>query len=480
MGIRFSAMSLKHYLFILIGVFVLLLAGVQVAFINYVQQQLQSEIEDKSIALSEQAVRMVVDARRSHSQTTNNHDHSGLQVHVRKTPGVKVELGEGYRFKTGDETRTITVSRSVSDPAPQPLVDQEIDFLSAATLPEVHQINISRFGDAYTFAVGYTRENNSLQNIVEFNREDSALNRYFAWLLTATAGLAAIGLLLAYWLAKHISHPLHSLSKGFANVEAGKLGSQVKSEGIREVQNTLNQFNHMSNRLAELNEMEKRYARQSQLAELGEVARGLAHTLRNPLNTIGLAVEQLAQPSLDEAKQIALAQQIRHKIQRLDNTIKALLNLTASGVERTQPVDLVDIVQDVIMELSMHATVPVAFSAAQSVSLKGAHSELRMLVHTLISNAVEASAAGQSVAVFLEQQQALVTLRVIDQGTGISNTVADKLFGPHVTSKPEGAGMGLYIAQRLCQSYYHGQITLTNNDEHGCTAKLTLKDADHE
>ena len=58
---------------------------------------------------------------------------------------------------------------------------------------------------------------------------------------------------------------------------------------------------------------------------------------------------------------------------------------------------------------------------------------------------------------------------------GISEQVRNKLFQPHVSSKPEGAGMGLYIARRLCRSYYRGDLTLEDNTPKGCVAQVIVE-----
>ena len=69
---------------------------------------------------------------------------------------------------------------------------------------------------------------------------------------------------------------------------------------------------------------------------------------------------------------------------------------------------------------------------------------------------------------------------MLDQGKGIDPQIKSQLFKPHITNKPEGAGMGLYIAKRISNLHYHGDISLTDNSPQGCIATLTLSSATTE
>ena len=254
--------------------------------------------------------------------------------------------------------------------------------------------------------MGFDQPKSVHQQIVSFNQQDSALSNYFNWLTSGTIALFAVGVMFAYWLARHISRPLKSLSDGFNRLEDGELGTQVSPQGIREVRVTLDKFNHMSERLAHLNQLEKQFQQQQQLAELGEVSRGLAHTLRNPINTIGLAVEQMSLDTTSDEQRNVLSHQIRQKINHLDGTIKALLSLTASGVNRDQNIDINTVIEDIIMELSMSGNAtPVHFSPREPLMIKGAHSEIRAMLHSLLTNAVEASTADSPVNVSITAEQ---------------------------------------------------------------------------
>ncbi|MFT4940691.1 MAG: signal transduction histidine kinase [Paraglaciecola sp.] len=468
-----STMSLKRYLFLLIALFVIVLAGGQLLFINYIQQQISTEVADKSRMLSKQALNLLVDSiahddpqfvvqQRSSSQPS---EKIAVVVNIFDTPNRVVDLGDGYQFVSGDRSQTIEVKAAPVKPVVEFRKDLE---------GRLQNFDFGRVSGSQSFSIVNRVEDATAAHIIQFSKNESAIQQYFNWLIGGTVILTILGLLLAYWLARHIGEPLGRLSEGFTDLQEGKLGSQIRPTGIQEIRETLLSFNQMSRRLAELNQFEKRFQQQQQMAELGEVARGLAHTLRNPLNTLGLAVEQISQTDMPQEERVHLAQQVRQKINHLDDTIKALLSLTTSGLRRDQRIDVNQLINDVLLEVSMTGKHNIKFSPVQNIHLTGAEVELRTMIHTLVVNAIEASPPGQVIAVFASQQAQQTFITVVDQGKGIDDAIRAELFKPHITSKPEGAGMGLYIAKRICQSYYQGDIELTDNQPQGCVASLTL------
>lgn len=461
-----TAMSLKRYLFLLVALFVVLMAAIQLSFINYVQQQVSAEVEEKSRALSKQAVELLVESTLPDlRQQAPSKSPQGISIRIESTPNKMIKLEDGYQFITGEQTKTITTSSSQE---PENVIIKE-DLRGG-----LQQLSISRLKNNDAFSVDIDSNRHFHRQIVQFDKQDSAVQRYFNWLTLATLIVSVIGLILAYLLARHISLPLAHLSKGFKQLEEGELGSLVAVGGIKEVRETLLSFNHMSVRLAELNNLEKQFTQQQQMAELGEVARGLAHTLRNPINTIGLAIEQMSQQQMTDQQRSELAIQARQKIIHLDNTIKSLLTLTTAGVDRTKTVDVNQVIEDIIMELSMVGTNQINFSASQRCEVQGAESEIRSMIHTLLVNAIEASPDSEPVSVFIDTKDNRAKVTIIDQGTGIDESIRKQLFKPHVSTKAEGAGMGLYIAQRICQSHYQGDLILKSNSPQGCIAELAL------
>lgn len=299
------------------------------------------------------------------------------------------------------------------------------------------------------------------------------LASYFKTLLAALVISALVLLALMLLLSRKLLAPLNLLVDGFHQLASGRTGVTVPTkQPLTEYKFVLEQFNQASQRLAAWQERHDELARQQQLVELGEVSRGLVHALRNPLHTMTLALEQM---HADPHSVTQLQPMLEQKIQHINRTLTALLTLSSSQINRQQLVPLDALLQDLALEFSHHQLV---LPAPTDIQLQGAETELRTMLHVLIANAVEASPALGTVSIQIDTSTPQLNILVRDQGGGLATSVRDRLFEPHVSSKAEGAGMGLYLCQRLAQLYYQGDVQLwehsCGDNCRGCIACLSL------
>jgi signal transduction histidine kinase len=470
-------MSLQRYLFLLIAVFILLIAGVQFFLIEQVRAQVNQEISTKSSTISKVAIDGINE--RLHENLSRFRAKQRLLIKIEDTPNKQVQINPDLSMTTGDKTRTITVSREAAL-VPLGLVE----FMQVSNQNNDNTaISVRGMQSNYQVESNFIDSKNNFQKIVSFDPKSSSVDQYFDRLVWLLLLVSLVGLTFAYWLASHISKPLSQLSRGFTFLEQGDFDSQIQPQGIKEIRDTLIKFNQTSKRLSQLQVLEKKFQQQQQMAELGELARGLAHTLRNPLNTIGLGISQLQQPNLAIEEQQQIAQHIQDKIQHLDNTIKTLLHLANNQVIRDKSVNLVPVVSDILLEISITKHAAIDFQQKSAVCLICSEAEIRAMFHALISNAIEANnkvlegKSKRAIKLNLEQQEDGVLLTVEDEGSGISPQIVPDLFKPHISTKAEGAGMGLFIVKRISHLYYRGKIVLTNIEPKGCCAQLWLYNA---
>lgn len=289
-----------------------------------------------------------------------------------------------------------------------------------------------------------------------------------------------IGLLATWLLSNRISQPLRRLSAAHHRVAEGELGYQLPPEGPRELKQTMTDFNQMSEQLSQWQQLLQRQQQLEQLAELGEISRGMAHALRSPLHVISLSIEALLDVDDREQKQ-QLQQQITQQITIIDRHIQQLLSLR----QDTSPSSLIDfneLLDDLELELSSRPPHPHIKRdvANNAVSFNGHAIELRNMLHTLLTNAIEVSPEQGTIHITIEQRDGYHFITITDQGPGLSASIKEHLFEPHISSKAEGAGMGLYIARRQAQLHYDGDIWLQDQASGGCIATLKLKDNDDE
>lgn len=318
------------------------------------------------------------------------------------------------------------------------------------------------------------------------------IDRLSQRLLLGSAAFLALGLLAAALVAHRVSAPLRRLSAVAEQVGQGALGTQVETtRADPDVGRAIAAFNRMSDRLATLDRAHRELAASQHLGEIGDIARGLAHTLRNPLNALGLALEEIAVraqrgDSADEGTDRLVAG-ARRQIRRADHSIRSFLALASHGGE-VEPVDLAELARDVALEAIQDAgrKVLVDVDAPQPAPVSAIAPEVRAVMQALVVNAVEASPDDETVHVTVRAAEAAVpgtvergtleqvTLTVADRGPGLPESVRERLFTPHQTTKAHGSGMGLFLAHRLATTRYDGSLRLDQREGGGTVAVLTV------
>ena len=312
-------------------------------------------------------------------------------------------------------------------------------------------------------------------------RVDSALDRFSRQLGLGLLLLFGFGLLLSIWIAQRIARPLRALASTAQAVGGGALGTQAREQGAPEVRQTIAAFNRMSAQLQQLDAEAASLRADRELAELGEIGRGLAHSLRNPLHALGLSLEALAARPEDPARAQALAQAGREQLQRVDQALRGFLALSAGAGVAPHATSLREVIDDVMLEAAQRAAGRVAFRReGGDVALVAVPAELRVMLHALVVNALDASPDGGSVVVALVPDSAGhgVVIEVSDEGDGVPESIRARLFQPHVSGKPHGAGMGLYLAQRLATLRSCGGLELQPRKPRGTVATLRLNERD--
>lgn len=307
---------------------------------------------------------------------------------------------------------------------------------------------------------------------------DTALDRFSRQLGGGLLLLFGFGLLLSVWIAQRVARPLRVLAQTAQAVGGGALGTQAREQGAPEVRQTIAAFNRMSAQLQKLDAEAASLRADRELAELGEIGRGLAHSLRNPLHVLGLSLQALAAQPADPARAQALAQAGREQLQRVDQALRGFLALSAGAGVEPHPTSLREVIDDVVLEAAQRAVGRVTFRReGGDITFMAVPAELRVMLHAIVVNALDASPDGGIVTVALAHDAATrnVVVEVSDAGQGMPDAIRARLFQPHVSSKPHGAGMGLYLAQRLATLRYRGVLEIQSRTPHGTVARLRLQ-----
>ena len=222
-------------------------------------------------------------------------------------------------------------------------------------------------------------------------------------------------------------------------------------------------------------------------AAWGEVARRLAHEIKNPLTPIQLSAERLRHRYLNTmaAEERSLMDRCTHtivqQVEAMKKMVKAFSDYARPPKLEIAPLKFNDVVMEVV-ELYRHGRSPLVVNAHLDprIGLVDADSgRLRQLLHNLIKNAVEAMADEDrpkvTVITRLQVTDELhaLELSVCDNGPGIPEDMLGRLFEPYVSAKPKGSGLGLAIVKKIVEEH-HGVIWVENVVTGGAKFALRL------
>jgi nitrogen fixation/metabolism regulation signal transduction histidine kinase len=217
-------------------------------------------------------------------------------------------------------------------------------------------------------------------------------------------------------------------------------------------------------------------------AAWAEVARRLAHEIKNPLTPIQLAAERLAVKlggklaAVDEEALARSTQTIVAQVSAMKHMVDDFaIYARQSRPGRMQPVDLNALLLDVLgLYENLRPHVSLQLAAGDPV-IRGEPTRLRQVIHNLLQNAIDAQAESAEAAydIALEVRGDELALSIGDRGGGFPDDVVRRAFEPYVTTKAKGTGLGLAIVKKIAEEH-HGRVTIGNRSPHGAVITLYL------
>jgi PAS domain S-box-containing protein len=221
-------------------------------------------------------------------------------------------------------------------------------------------------------------------------------------------------------------------------------------------------------------------------AAWGEVARRLAHEIKNPLTPIQLSAERLRRKYLKpDSGDSELLDRATHTIIQQVEAMKQMVN-AFSEYARTPSMEIsrfdVNALIAELAELYAHQETPLSISLALSSELPPIEADagrLRQVLHNLLRNALEAMEHQDEARVEISTRVVanpgadLIEIKVADNGPGFVRDIVHQAFEPYVTSKPKGTGLGLAIVKKLVEEH-GGQINARNREQGGAEISILI------
>jgi two-component system, NtrC family, nitrogen regulation sensor histidine kinase NtrY len=301
-------------------------------------------------------------------------------------------------------------------------------------------------------------------------------------------GVAAGGILLAIafslWIAARFSRPIEQLARAAEEVAAGNWNVHVHPRGRDEVSVLARSFNHMT---AQLTDQRERLVQSERVAAWRELARRLAHELKNPLFPLQLTVENLARArALPEAEFDEIFREgtatLSAEIANLKKIIGRFSDFSKMPKPEFERLDAKDVLDRVF---SFYDAANPEGSAihfriehpAEPMPINADPELLHRALSNLVLNAIDAMPSGGTLTLSARPIGDKVELRVADTGEGLTPEECERLFTPYYTTKQHGTGLGLAIVQSVVADHA-GTITVESRAGGGAAFIIILPKAE--
>lgn len=301
--------------------------------------------------------------------------------------------------------------------------------------------------------------------------------RAIALFVSALGILFAVGASL--WIAARISAPIEELARAAAQVAAGDWDTRVDIRARDEVGVLARSFNHMVHELAAQRD---RLVQSERVAAWRELARRLAHELKNPLFPLQITVEnmlrarKLPRVQFDEIFAESAAT-LQAEIANLREIVARFSDFSKMPEPQMEKMDARDAVRRVITFYGpaleeKHIAIGTAI-APEPLPIRGDPELLHRALSNLVLNAMDAMPEGGTLTVSAARAAASVRIGIADSGAGLTEEECERLFTPYYTTRAHGTGLGLAIVQSVVTDHF-GSITVERAESGGARFVMIL------
>jgi signal transduction histidine kinase len=366
----------------------------------------------------------------------------------------------------------------------QPLIEQ----IQKRPQSVVHTINwTSDAASAETFhAMPLLGRNNELLGVLLVGSSRKELVLLTQRIVTIAAVVAAaalfVGLLVSLWVASRITRPVEELAAGAREVATGRWDTRIDVRGTDEIGQLATAFNDMTRTLAVQKE---KLVQTERVAAWRELARRLAHELRNPLFPLQITIENLQRAKQLEAKQFLevfneSTATLKTEFANLNTIVGRFSDFSKMPTPQFTKVNVNELLRSTLrlFEAQFNAvgkpTITTELFLTDPLPEIDADPDLlHRAFQNLVLNALDAMPAGGTLTLRTFERERNIRIEVADTGKGLTPEECSRLFTPYYTTKQLGTGLGLAIVQSVI-SDHHGTISVSSDEGRGTSFKIEL------
>ena len=342
-----------------------------------------------------------------------------------------------------------------------PLAMYQMLFNAQSQFVQIEEIEGMQFLSAY---VPFYNDRGNLMaylNLPYFARSNDLKNEisdFIVALLNIYALLIVLALVIGLILTNKITEPLRLIQEKMANIQLGESNEFINYTGKDEIGRLVKEYNRM---IIELTESAKRLAESEREDAWREMAKQVAHEIKNPLTPMKLSIQHLQMRWAlfnEEERGKRFDTFAKNLIQQID-TLSAIAGEFSSfahlGESEFEKIDLSQIIKSAVDVYNWTNNVEVTFNNDQELIILGNKDQMLRVFNNLIKNAIQAipnEKDGLVRVYFNENNEGFLRIVVEDNGVGITRANYKRIFVPNFTTKSSGMGLGLAMVQKIIEN----------------------------
>ncbi|MGB0896951.1 MAG: ATP-binding protein [Flavobacteriaceae bacterium] len=285
-----------------------------------------------------------------------------------------------------------------------------------------------------------------------------------------------IAIVLAYFLSKYITKSLLTISHKINQTRLDKRNTKIETENIsHEISTLVTAYNSM---IDELQESAVKLATSEREQAWREMAKQVAHEIKNPLTPMRLTIQSFQRKFNPEDPEIhqKIDEYSKTLIQQIDtmSTIaEAFSNFAKMPVQQNETLNVVEVIR---LALDIFNKDYIVFETTKE-EIIGVfdRTQLIRVITNLVKNAIQATSSHETpkITVCVTEQDNSIKITVADNGIGIDQENRTQIFEPKFTTKSSGMGLGLAMVKNIVETY-HGSITFTSEKHKGTVFTVSL------
>lgn len=292
--------------------------------------------------------------------------------------------------------------------------------------------------------------------------------------------LGIIGTIIAVFYSRLLTKPLSELQQNIANIRIDMKNEKINWQSDDEIGQLINEYNKMVDKLEASTEILKRSERE---IAWREVARQIAHEIKNPLTPMKLNIQYLEKAYGendkefgDKLKDISLT--LIQQIETLDKVAETFSDMAKSNIRNFTEIDLLAVIQSTtkLFDNSNNIVFDVIVESDKTEFLiRGINKDITQIFNNLLKNSVEAIGDKKDgkISLKLTEGDSYYTVEITDNGNGIPDNRKEMIFTPYFTTRSKGTGLGLAIVKTIITDM-GGNIKLESTNKSGTTFVLKI------